>query len=111
MSSHLQQPGVPLNPTDNPQRLSIHQEGDAEADRYKWIETEKAGYNLGEPAIRRWAIEHWTSFLRARWIEHLKGERFWIEFYEEAFGFFQREFLDHKVLVDEILDQIKDGKE
>jgi hypothetical protein len=111
MSIPHHQPGGPENPSDNPKRLCIHQESVEEANRYKWIESEKAGCDLGQAASRRWVVENWTSFLRARWIEHLRGDRFWIEFDSEDFGFFQREFLDQQDLVDEILDQLKDGKE
>src|SRR3954447_22643925 len=51
-------------------RLSVRDRGSEEARRYKWIESEKAGRDLGDSAIRRWVHEHWNGFLRARWLEH-----------------------------------------
>jgi hypothetical protein len=54
-------------------KLSVYVEGEQEALRYKWIESEKAGRDLGEAAIRRWVQDHWWGYLRARWVEHLQG--------------------------------------
>jgi len=61
------------------QRASVYAECEKEANRFKWIESEKAGRDLGEQAIRRWVKEHWWGYLRARWLEHLEGKQFWEE--------------------------------
>jgi hypothetical protein len=90
-------------------RESIHAHATQEALRFKWIESEKAGVDLGEVAIRRWVREHWWDFLTARWIEHLQGERYWIELDRKDFGLLQREFLDQPVLLDRVLDRLKAG--
>ncbi len=45
-----------------------------EAERHKWIESEKAGADLGENAIRQWVKCHWWGYLRARWLEHLQAQ-------------------------------------
>ena len=37
------------------ERSSVYVEGEQEALRFKWIESEKAGFDLGEAAIRRWS--------------------------------------------------------
>ena len=34
-----------------------------EAERFRWIESEKAGYDLGDEAIRRWVALHWPGFV------------------------------------------------
>jgi len=91
-------------------RLSVRVWGTEEAERYKWIESEKAGRDLGEWAIRCWVREHWNGFLRARWLEHLQGRTFWIELDHDDFGLLQREFRDSK-LIDEILSLLKQGQE
>jgi hypothetical protein len=93
------------------ERLSIHVAASQEALRFKWIESEKAGVDLGDFAIRRWFREHWWGFLRARWIEHLQGKRFWIELDRGDFGLLQREFLDRPVLLDRVLDRFKVGQD
>jgi len=91
-------------------RLSVHDCGAVEAQRHKWIESEKAGRDLGEWAIRCWVSEHWNGFLRERWLEHLQGRNFWIELDHNDFGLLQRSFQDSP-LIDEILRQLKGGKE
>ena len=91
-------------------RLSVHDRGALEAQRHKWIESEKAGRDLGEGAIRSWVREHWNGFLRERWIEHLQGRTFWIELDHDDFGLLQRAFQDAP-LFHEILDRLKSGQE
>jgi hypothetical protein len=91
-------------------RLSVHDRSADEAQRHKWIESEKAGRDLGEGAIRCWVREHWNGFLRERWLEHLQGRNFWIELDHNDFGLLQRAFQDSP-LIDEILRQLKAGKE
>jgi hypothetical protein len=91
-------------------RMSVHDQGEQEAKRHKWIESEKAGRDLGESAIRCWVREHWNGFLRARWLEHLQGRTFWIELDHDDFGLLEREFQDSE-LIDEILGRLKTGQE
>jgi hypothetical protein len=91
-------------------RMSVHHQGEEEAKRYKWIESEKAGRDLGEWAIRCWVREHWNGFLRARWLEHLQGRTYWIELDHDDYGLLQREFQDSR-LIDEILARLKAGQE
>ncbi|MBX6316043.1 MAG: hypothetical protein IRY99_24490 [Isosphaeraceae bacterium] len=90
--------------------MSVHELGWAEAERYKWIESEKAGHDLGEWAIRYWVRHHWNSFLRERWLEHLQGRAFWIELDHDDFGLLQRAFQDSE-LIDEIVERLKAGWE
>jgi hypothetical protein len=80
-------------------KLSVYVDGEQEALRYKWIESEKAGRDLGEAAIRRWVQDHWWGYLRARWLD--RGD----------FGLLQREFQNDTLLLDRILDRLKSGKE
>lgn len=91
--------------------MSIYADCQVEADRFKWIESEKAGRDLGETAMRKWVKEHWWGYLRARWLEHLQGRRFWIELDRGDFGLLQRAFQDQRDLLDRILDRLKDGQE
>jgi hypothetical protein len=90
---------------------SVQFDAEQEALRYKWIESEKAGRDLGESAIRRWVQQHWWGYLRARWLEHLQGKHFWIELDKNDYGLLQRYFDDNTVLLDRILDRIKAGQE
>jgi len=91
-------------------RLSVHESGIVEALRHKWIESEKAGRDLGESAIRNWVRQHWNGFLRARWLEHLEGRAFWVELDQDDHGLLQHAFLGHPI-IDEVLDRLKHGRE
>jgi hypothetical protein len=93
------------------EKCSVYADCDREAAQYKWIESEKAGYDLGEAAIRGWVKKHWWGYLRARWIEHLQGMRFWVELDKGDFGLLTRRFQDQAILLDRILDRLKAGQE
>ncbi|HMP03709.1 MAG TPA: hypothetical protein PKD86_02125 [Gemmatales bacterium] len=90
---------------------SVFADSEREALVYKWIESEKAGHDLGEAAVKEWVRNHWWGYLRARWIEHLEGRRFWLELDRNDFGLLQCQFKDVEGLMGEILRQIKEGKE
>lgn len=98
------------SPRAESQRLSVFVHGKEEARKHKWIESEKAGHDLGEWAIRYWIKKHWNGFLRARWLEHLEGKAFWIELDQDDFGLLLREFQDSPLIVP-ILDMLKRGGE
>jgi hypothetical protein len=93
------------------EKCSVFKDCEQEALRYKWIESEKAGRDLGEAAICRWVQNHWWGYLRARWLEHLHGKRFWVELDRGDFGLLQRRFQDQALLLDRILDRLKAGQE
>jgi hypothetical protein len=90
--------------------MSLHECGAEEAQRFKWIESEKAGRDLGETAIRAWIGQHWNGFLRHRWLEHLQGKTFWIELDQGDFGLLQTSFRGSP-LINSILDHFKQGRE
>lgn len=92
--------------TLEPPRLSVYDYGVAEAERYKWIESEKAGHDLGDWAIHCWVREHWNGFLREKYLEHLQGRTFWIELDHDDFGLLQRAFQGSD-LIDSIINRLK----
>ena len=105
--------GCCLSPTEQtspPNRLSVHLQGEFEADRHKWIESEKAGRDLGEVAIHAWVRQHWSGFLRQRWIDHIEGRAFWIELDHDDFDLLARTFTDSP-LIAPILERLKCGWE
>ena len=89
---------------------SVYAHGELEALRHKWIESERAQRDLGEAAMRQWVKDHWWGYLRARWIEHMEGSRFWKELDRGDFGLLKREFQNH-MLLDRIIDRLKSGQE
>jgi hypothetical protein len=96
--------------TDSPPRMSLHASAAIEAQRHKWIESQKAGRDLGEEAVRLWVREHWAGFLRTRWMEHLEGRVFWIELDRGNFGLLRKRSWDSGVF-DEILRRLQAGGE
>ena len=103
--------GCHVSPIERVLMSSVYEDGEEEARRFKWIESEKAGRDLGEEAIRKWNQCHWNGYLRAKWIEHLQGTRFWKELDRGDFGLLVDHFEDHAMLLDRILDRIKAGQE
>lgn len=91
-------------------RRSVYDQGECEALEFKWIVSERSGYDHGHAAIHRWVRDHWNGFLRHRWMQHLQGTIFWIELDHDDFGLLKREF--HNLdLINEVLWRLKDGWE
>ncbi len=84
--------------------------GKKKLSRFKWIESEKAGHDLGETAIQAWIRRYWITFLRHRWLEHLQGEAFWIELDRGDFGLLLTEF-QSSPLLGPILEHLRHGRE
>lgn len=90
---------------------SVFAECEQEILRHKWIESERAQRDLGELAVRQWVKDHWWGYLRARWVEHIQGVRYWVELDRGDFGVLQRRFEGQSLLLDRILDRLKTGWE
>lgn len=101
---------APLREVLTDDAMSLQRCAEEEAQRFKWIQSEKEGRDLGEHAIRLWVRRHWNGFLRQRWLEHLQGRTRWIELQPEDFGLLERQFRDSPLL-DEILDRLRILKE
>lgn len=89
---------------------SLQREAIQEAEKHKWIESEKVGHDLGERAILSWIQRHWNGFLRAKWLEHLEGVNFWVELRHEDFGLLTHEFQGSR-FIGEIVRQLKERGE
>ncbi|GBD36636.1 hypothetical protein HRbin36_01761 [bacterium HR36] len=87
---------------------SVLEEACKEAMRHKWIESQKAGRDLGHEALRQWYVSYSWPFLRHCWFLHLQGIRFFSEFEAADFGLFHREFHDprDRELLRQIVDRI-----
>jgi hypothetical protein len=92
-------------------RQSVFDACQYEIDRHKWIASQKAGRDLGEEAVNEWVKEHWSGYLRSKWMEHLQGVCFWMELDQGDFGLLQREFPVNKDLLDAIVTKLKNGQE
>ncbi len=89
----------------------IFEEAAREAFRHKWIESEKAGYDIGDGAIEDWHRRYWQRFIRERWIQHIRGAAFWRELDNNDFNILEREFEDCRPQADAIVAMLEKGGE
>lgn len=65
---------------------SVYERARQEANRHKWIESEKLGRDVGLVAIQEWSQRHFNRLVRwCRWL-HLTGRQCFREFRCEQFG-------------------------
>jgi hypothetical protein len=57
-----------------------------EAERFRWLESERSGFDVGPVAQREWSRRYWRIFCRYRRLEHLMGQRRICEFDQDSFG-------------------------
>jgi hypothetical protein len=93
------------------ERASVFVDSTIEANKHKWIQSEKAGHDVGDGCLQEWVRDHWWDYLRARWLEHLQGTRFWVEIDRGDYGLLKHQFIDEPILLDRILDRLKSGQE
>jgi hypothetical protein len=74
-------------------------------ERHKWIESQKAGGNVGSRAYDDWLDRCWKGWTRSKLLEHLYGWRCWAAFDESDFGLFVRSTVEHHV-AREVLEQV-----
>jgi hypothetical protein len=93
------------------QSLSLYDEGLQEAERHKWIESQKCGKDLGDSALTDWYRRYWPIFCRLRCLEHLNGSRRFREFAAEDHGLLSKLFREEDLLLEMILDRAYAGAE
>jgi len=90
---------------------SLYEEGLREAERHKWIESQKRGMDMGESALREWYQRYWFKYCRYKVLEHLEGSRSWREFSADDFGLIENLLSEGDLLLDLILDRAYFGME
>lgn len=101
----------PASPPPDVAVKSLFEEADCEAHRHKWIESEKAGRDLGDSALRDWHQRYWRRFHRERWIQHLRGQVFWKELDNGDFNLLSQFQNRRKGLSDDIVQMLLLGGE
>ncbi len=64
-----------------------------------------------QKAASEWNRKHWWAWSRKRWLEHIKGEVFWVELGEKEFGWVKEHDLSNTSILSQILQKIHDGEE
>ena len=90
---------------------SLYQDGVQVAFRHKWIESEKHGHDIGEAAIKEWFGKYWLKHCRVRRIEHVIGNRRWMEFQDGPSELLLALYEANDLLFDLILDRVSHGWE
>ena len=90
---------------------SLYEAAIQEADRHKWLVSERHGRDCGYSAWSEWWDKYWSDFCRHRRIEHLRGDRRWREFEEDTFGRFYDLMVAGDLLLDLVLDRVAEGWE
>lgn len=90
---------------------SVHEEGLLEAERHKWIESQKRGADVGPSGVSEWYDRYWSIYCRHKCLEHLHGNRIWKEFDAEDFGLIEALLEEHDLLLELILDRAMFGME
>jgi hypothetical protein len=75
-----------MQQTEWTQAQSLYEDALTEADRFKWLESERCRQDLGAWAREEWTRRYWATFLRYKRLEHLYGRRRYVEFEDDAFG-------------------------
>lgn len=81
-----------------------------EAERHRYLQSERAGQDVGPEAIDQWHRHYWTLWLRHRWLEHLLGDVRYEEFEAEQYGQLRRLFGSCRLL-DEVVEKVRQGAE
>lgn len=90
---------------------SLYDAAILEADRHKWLVSERLGRDGGFQAWSEWWVKYWPGFCRHRRLEHLRGDRRWREFEDDFFGHFYDRIVQGDPLLNEILDRVAEGWE
>lgn len=69
----------------------------AEMERHRWIESERAGHDLGQETYHDWLRRSWTGWVRACLLQHLSGWRRWTAFSKRHYALFRRGSVERQV--------------
>lgn len=91
--------------------MNIYESARREMAAYKWLQSERAGFDIGTRAEREWTERYWLCFYRARFVEHLRGEAFYDEFGADCHGLVVERLPVPPDLLDRVLDKVQQGAE
>ena len=91
--------------------MNLYERAYREAERHKWLESERRGYDCGDTAIRDWYARHWARFCRTCQLQHVAGRVRWDQFDPATFGTLHEAIARGDLLADRILDRIDAGWE
>lgn len=77
----------------------------------KYLDWERLSYDIEPTASEHWRKRYWRLWFRAHWVEHVLGQRYWMEMGDENFGMFGRDGSQASLLVERVADRLIVGWE
>ena len=90
---------------------SVYDHARREAEKHKWLESEKQGCDVGPQAIEDWYRQFWGKYCRQRRLEHLAGRQQWAEFADHEFGQMYELLVSGNSLLQDLIDRFERGWE
>ena len=91
--------------------LRVYEQAEKAIQEYRWIQSEKAGRDLGSDAENEWIEIYWRRFCRSRLVQHVRGETFFEEFGHECFGVVTEDLPEFRHLLETIFALVSEGAE
>jgi hypothetical protein len=77
----------------------------------KHLDWERLSYDIEETTSEHWRRRFWRLWFRVRWVEHVLGEKHWIEMGGEHFGLLTLDGAHDPLLVSRVADRLIVGWE
>lgn len=77
----------------------------------KHLDWERLSYDIVETASENWRRRFWRLWFRGHWVEHILGEKYWIEMGHENYGLLKQGQPHNVVLVQRVADRLIVGWE
>lgn len=88
--------------TDTMDRLSLYRQAYHEASAYREDMVKRLGSKFAEEAKTEWNRDHWWTWAIGRVVQHLLGERYWIELEPEKFASISKETPERLEMMEEL---------
>lgn len=91
--------------------LNLYEEAQRAIWNHKWLESEKAGRDLGVEVEKEWIQTYWHRYCRFQFAQHIRGLVFIEEFGKEYFDLGLGHLADFPHLFENILEMVQEGSE
>jgi hypothetical protein len=89
--------------------IMYHAAADHAAEKH--LDWERLSYDVEETYSEHWRRRFWRLWFRCRWVEHIRGDKYWIEMGEENFAALRKGRTINPLLVERVADRLIVGWE
>ncbi len=93
------------------EKHSIMHHAAADHAAQKHLDWERLSYDIVETASEHWRRRFWRLWFRGHWVEHILGEKYWIEMGRDNFRVLWRGEALNRLLVSRVADRLIVGWE